>query len=230
MVNSTVAGTRLILDANVLLTGIFVPQSKSREVILAVLRRQVVAYVIDNTIEESAGAIARAAHKTGIDLLQSFHDAIKQIGVIALPRISRDEGRAYSAIKGTDDKAIAAAAARISAVICTNDMADFKHGHRYGLRVTTPQQLAADGSIGLHTLAPGLLITPSQGTICAEVTRLNWAGVNFADTATDKFYVFDSARSKSKCNIFRRECCMGRNYKQLSIEERRRLARGFQPH
>jgi hypothetical protein len=28
------------------------------------------------------------------------------------------------------------------------------------------------------------------------------------------------ARSKSKCNIIGRECCMGRNYTQLSIEER----------
>src|SRR3972149_8409470 len=28
------------------------------------------------------------------------------------------------------------------------------------------------------------------------------------------------ARSKTKCNIFGRECCMGKIYKQLSIEER----------
>jgi len=189
---SAMTSKRIILDANVLLTGLFVPQSKSREVILAVLRGELAAYIIENTIEESEGVIARAASQTGIDLIQSFRDAIKQIGVVTLPRVSRDEGRAYTAIKGTGDKAVAAAAAKISADICTNDLADFKHGDRYGLRITTPQQLTADGSIGLHTLVPGLLATPSQGAIYAEVTQLNWAGVNFPDIATDKFYVFDA--------------------------------------
>lgn len=192
MTTTTITTKRIVLDANVLLTGLFVPQSKSREVILAVLRGELAAYVIENTIEESEGAIARAARHTGIDLLQSFRDAIKQIRVVTLPRVSRDEGRAYAAIKGTGDKAVAAAAAKISADICTNDLADFRHGNRYGLRITTPQQLTADGSIGLHTLVPGLLATPSQGTIYAEVTQLNWASVNFPDGATDKFYVFDS--------------------------------------
>lgn len=192
MVSSTFVDNRLLLDANVLLTGIFVPQSKSREVILAVLRGQLVACAIENTIEECEGAIARAARRTGIDLLQSFRDTVRQIGVLMLPRISRDEGRAYSSIKGTGDKAVAAAAAKFSATICTNDLADFKHSPRYGLWITTPQQLTSDGSIGLHTLVPGLVVTPSQGSICAEVTQLNWAGVNFAGSATDKFYVFDS--------------------------------------
>jgi hypothetical protein len=30
----------------------------------------------------------------------------------------------------------------------------------------------------------------------------------------------DTARSKTKCNIFGRQCCMGKIYEQLSIEER----------
>ena len=198
MVSSTLVDNRLLLDANVLLTGFFVPQSKSREVILKILRGQLVACVIENTIEECEGAIARAARHTGIDLLQSFRDTLRQIGVLTLPRISRDEGRTYSSIKGTGDKAVAAAAAKFSATICTNDLADFKHGHRYGLQITTPQQLTSDGSIGLHTLVPGLVVTPSQGTICAEVTQINWAGLNFADSATDRFYVFD-AESIGSC-------------------------------
>lgn len=190
--NSAITSKRIILDANVLLTGLFVPQSKSREVILAVLRGELAAYVVENTIEESEGAIVRAARRTGIDLTQSFRDGIRQIGVVTLPRVSRDEGWTYTKIKGTGDKAIAAAAAKISADICTNDLSDFKQGDRYGLRVTTPQHLIADNSIGLHTLIPGLLATPSQGAIYAEVTQLNWAGVNFPDSATDKFYVFDA--------------------------------------
>ncbi len=190
--DSTSATKRIVLDANVLLTGLFVPQSKSREVILAVLRGEFVGYVIENTIEESEGAIARAARQTGVDLLQSFRDAIRLVRLITLPRISRDEGRAYAAIKGTGDKAVAAAAAKLSADICTNDLADFKEGHRYGLRITTPQHLTADGSVGLHTLVPGLVVTPSQGAIYAEVTQLNWAGVNFPDGAADNFYVFDA--------------------------------------
>ena len=110
MANSTSAIKRIVLDANVLLTGLFVPQSKSREVILAVLRGELIAYVIENTIEESEGVIARAARETGVDLLQSFRDAIRIIRLITLPRISRDQGRAYSAIKGRGDKALAAAA------------------------------------------------------------------------------------------------------------------------
>ena len=192
MTNSTITSKRIILDANVLLTGLFVPQSKSRGVILSVLRGELAAYVIENTIEECEGAIARAARQTGIDLLKSFRDAIKQIRVVTLPRVSREEGRAYAEIKGTGDKAVAAAASKISADICTNDIADFKHGHRYGLCITTPQQVTADGSIGLHTVMPGLVATPSQGTIYAEVTQLNWANVNFPDNVTDKFYIFDS--------------------------------------
>ena len=190
--NSTSATKRIVLDANVLLTGLFVPQSKSREVIRAVLRGELVAYITENTIEESEGAIARAAHQTGVDLLQPFHDAIRLVRLITLPRISREQGRTYAAIKGRGDKAVAAAAAKVSADICTNDLADFTEGHRYGLCITTPQQLTANGSVGLHTLVPGLVVTPSRGAIYAEVTQLNWAGINFPDGALDRFYVFDA--------------------------------------
>ena len=36
-----------------------------------------------------------------------------------------------------------------------------------------------------------------------------------------KFAVYiEPARSKTKCNIFGRQCCMGKIYEQLSIEER----------
>ena len=192
MATSASATKRLILDANVLLTGLFAPQSKSREVLLAVLRGELVAYVIENTIEESEGAIARAARQTGVDLLQSFRDSLRVVGLLTLPRVSRDEGRAYSAIKGTGDKAVAAAAVKVSATICTNDLSDFRECHKYGLHVATPQELTSDGSIGLHTLVPGLVITPSRGTVYAEVTQLNWAGVKFPDGASDNFFIFDA--------------------------------------
>lgn len=192
-VSTATSGTkRLVLDANVLLTGLFVPQSKSREVILAVLRNEIIGYVIENTIEESEGAIARAARNTGVNLLQSFRDAVRLVRLITLPRISRDQARAFGAIKGNGDKAVAAAADKVSADVCTNDLADFQEGHRYGLRIRTPQQITVDGSIGLHTLVQGLVVTPSQGAIYAEVTQLNWAGINFPTGAADNFYVFDA--------------------------------------
>lgn len=187
------ATARLLLDANVLLTGLFAPQSKSREVIVRIFRGEIAAYAIQNTIEECEGAIVRAAANTGIDLLQPFKDSINVIRLVILPRVSREEGQTYTEIKGTGDRAIAAAAVRLlPVVICTNDLSDFKCADRYGLCVSTPQQLAHDGSVGLHSIVPGLVVTPSRGTIYAEVSQLNWAGVTFPQTAVDKFYVFDA--------------------------------------
>src|SRR4030066_1617204 len=36
----------------------------------------------------------------------------------------------------------------------------------------------------------------------------------------DRITHLDPARSNTKCNIYGRQCCMGKTYQQLSIEER----------
>ena len=55
--------------------------------------------------------------------------------------------------------------------------------------------------------------------------------VNVRTFATCHFY--SRARSKPKCNIFRKECCMTKQYKQITLEERTliqtQLQQGFKP-
>lgn len=183
---------RLLLDTNVLLTGFFAPQSKSFQVVMSVLRRENFGYVIQNAIDEAEGAIDRAARQTGVNLLRPFQDALRESGLVVLPRISREEGRDFTAIKGTGDKALAAAAIKISAAICTNDIADFRHSHRYGFEVYTPTDLTNDGTIGLHTLCPGILAAPNQGAFYVEFGGLNWANVTFPGESTETLYLFDA--------------------------------------
>ncbi len=183
---------RLLLDTNVLLTGLFAPQSKSFQIIMSVIRREITGYVIQNAIDEAERAIIRAAKQTGVNLLTPFRDAVKESGLIILPLITRDEGREFAAIKGTGDKALAAAAMKISATICTNDISDFKHSDRYGLTACTPIQLTHDGTIGLHTVCTGILATPNSGSFYIEFGSLNWANITFPTSSIDKFYLFDA--------------------------------------
>ncbi|MBK8761540.1 MAG: PIN domain-containing protein [Sulfuritalea sp.] len=182
---------RIVLDANVLLTGMLVPQSRSRKVLDGAVRGKYAAYVVENTIEESEKALSRVSQETGINLLKSFRDTLSVVRLVLLPRVTREEGRAYTAIRGTADKAIAAAAARISARICTNDLSDFREAGKYGLRITTPEILARDDSLSPNSFFPGFLASPSQGAIYASIGELAWAHVKFAENAQDEFYVFD---------------------------------------
>ncbi|MBI2174241.1 MAG: hypothetical protein HYU33_03500 [Candidatus Omnitrophica bacterium] len=185
---------RILLDANVLLTGLFVPQSKSRQILRAIQRRELPGYVIQNSIDEAETAISRAARGTGVNLLRAFREAMQISRLVVLPRVSRDESRAFAAINGTADKALAAAATKISAEICTNDLADFKNCDRYGFKTRTPQQLTDDGTVGLDSVVPGILATPYQGTFYVELTQLNWANVRFPTVATETLYLFDAER------------------------------------
>jgi len=178
----------------VLLTGLFVPQSKSRQILRVIQRGELPGYVIQNSINEAETAIARAASRTGVNLLRALREAMQISRLVVLPRVSRNEGRAFAAINGTGDKALAAAATKISADICTNDLADFKNCGRYGFKTRTPQQLTDDGSVGLDLVVPGILATPYQGTFYVELTQLNWANVAFATEATETLYLFDAER------------------------------------
>jgi len=186
---------RLLLDTNILLTGFFVPQSKSFQVIQSVLRQELTGCVIENTIEEAENAISRAATQTGVNLIGSFRETLETLrrsGLIVLPRISRDEGRGFTSIKGAGDKALAAAAVKYSADICTNDIADFKKSDVYGFKVYTPEDLTRGGTIGLHTLCPGFLVTPNQGSFYIEFGALNWVNVTFSSDSHETLYLFDS--------------------------------------
>ena len=65
------------------------------------------------------------------------------------------------------------------------------------------------------TFTIGLLIV-TIGAILYGVP--NFFGIKFFWKKRKRMY--DCARSITKCNIFRRQCCMGKIYEQLSIEER----------
>ena len=71
--DTTIATKRIVLDAKVLLTGIFVPQSRSREVILAVLRGE----LGDNLLVEEALCTRRG---------KSFESLIDFNNLAALPQ------------------------------------------------------------------------------------------------------------------------------------------------
>lgn len=182
---------RLILDANVLLAGVLAPQSKSRLVLEKIRASEIAGYVAENTITEVERVLARTAMWMRLNLSATFHQAIFSAGLIILPRISRTEGKKFSGVRGSGDRAIAAAAAKIGADICTNDLKDFRKCGQYGLTVITPQQLADDGVIDLNTVCPGILTTPSQGTIYVEISALQWAGMQHL---TGTPYLFDIDR------------------------------------
>lgn len=183
---------RILLDTNVLLTGMFAPSADSNELLRDICDGRYTAYVLENSITEAEGAIRRAKESMGIDLQRAFDGGLRQLNIPILPRVTRSEWKGYNRIKGKGDKAIAAAAAKIDVEICTNDLDDFKKASDYGLSTTTPSELVSDGSIGLHTLMPGMLASPSIGSIYCELPEMNWRGVSFKEADKSRFYVFDS--------------------------------------
>jgi len=150
------------------------------------------AFVITNTLEESEKVIARVEKETGVKVIHHFRDVLKAMWVFELPRVSRDAGKAFNKIKGTGDRAIAAAAVEYSAEVCTNDISDFKHASLYGFDFYTPQQLTESDTSNERRIFPGVVgTTSSQGTICAEI-RVDWINHAFPNNSNDKYYIFDS--------------------------------------
>ena len=109
----SIVNAPLLLDTNILLNGIFVPQSKARDVLFAVQTKKVTAYVIENSLREANAVIRRAHHHTGVDLSRPFHAAMHSLGLVILPGISQPESAVHDYVKGSGDRAIAAAAQKL---------------------------------------------------------------------------------------------------------------------
>jgi len=182
---------KIILDANVLLTGIFVPQSKSRQVLSDIEKGHIAGYIVENTIEEAEGVAERVRRNTGVRVSEVLYDAIVASKVIILPRIVRVEAEAFSQIKGRGDKAIVAAASKLGAIVCTNDIGDFKESPRYGVSVTTPYDLVHDGVVALDMVFPGFISNQKEGTYYIESPSLLWADIKFRSTPNYRMYFFD---------------------------------------
>ena len=184
--------TSIVFDTCVLLTGMFAPQSKSRQLLEKVKHKDMTGYVAENTIEEAKGAIERAHKNTGVDLSRSLDAAIIAANLKVLPRIHEDEAKLFSDVKGRGDKAVAAAAKKMGAIVCSNDLKDFSKLSNYGIRFATPDELVSNGGIGLNTIFPAFLATQEQGTFFVEVSMLHWVGVKFPPTANERMYFFDA--------------------------------------
>lgn len=182
---------RLIFDANVILNGLFVPRSRSRVAISLVQSGRIAGYISENTYEEAKSIIERAKLKTGVNLLPAFERTLKLIKINFLPRIHRHEARIYTSIKGNEDKALVAVAAKTGLTICTNDLKDFAKSHKYNVTVTTPDRIVDDGENDLNKIVLGSLASPLEGTFYIE-TSPNWVGLNLDRSLVKRFYFFDS--------------------------------------
>jgi predicted nucleic acid-binding protein len=164
------ANQQFILDANVLIDGIFNPFSYSFKVINHIKERDIGGYILDQTIDEVHKIILEARDKTGINLTEDFGRALDNIPLTKTPPVTADEISKYVHLGGEGDGAVAAAAERDNLVVCTHDD-DFYKGNTVGIEIMDPllTVLAARNyEMGLYVNLPGFLCTPQEGSIYIE--------------------------------------------------------------
>ena len=110
---------KVLLDTNVLINGIFVPQSRSRAVLQRIRARILEGSVCENSIAEARKVIRRAYFNTGINLLEPFERTIKILNLVFLPRVTLNKAFTTTEIKGAEDKALVAIAKDLKLHRCT---------------------------------------------------------------------------------------------------------------
>lgn len=157
----------LLLDANVLLNGVFNPFSFSAKVLQEVRNETVRGYVLDHNISEAIDRIRAVEQSTGIELESSFLLYIHALNLNVSIPASDDDIDKFLSIGGKKDAPAAAVAVRDGLSVCTHD-ADFmsKQAAELGIKVLDPATavLAARGyEVKLDMYFPGFLVTPSEG-------------------------------------------------------------------
>lgn len=167
---------RVLLDTNILLNGIFVPQSYSRRVIVDLINRKYDGYISEDVLKEADSRLTSVYDETGIDLHSTFNTFISESSLTILPHENAECGRTYGRIKGKGDRLIAASAHRNDLLICTSDVNDFRNAHEYGIEISTPYELSFTGDMSSSDLFPGFLATSREGSIYYHVEAY-WHGL-----------------------------------------------------
>lgn len=183
--------SRILIDTNVLLNGMFVPFSYSRAVLNHVKSGRLIGYISENTIGEAYKRLYEVNRKICIDMLPQFEKLIKHFSPFILPRVSCEKVNSYKHIKGLQDKALAALAINAGLSICTNDVNDFRKSKQYGINVVTPYEVCSDGSLNLDDIFNGNLATQSEGTYYLEATS-RWRDICDFSIKENYFGLFDT--------------------------------------
>lgn len=180
-----------LLDTNVVITGILVPDSSSRALIDAHIMGDCHTYICRTTFNEAKKAFERASKGTGVDLWGAFATALKQVGIKVLPDVNEQISSRYDRIRGKADQRILAVAVKHKCSLVTNDISDFRYSEYYGVQVFTPSEFAANPDDKLSNIVLGFLATPSSGAFYVEVDAL-WAQSPFPSDLEKRFYIFDA--------------------------------------
>jgi hypothetical protein len=182
---------RLMLDTNVLLTGVLLPFSASGEV-LSLIRDGVHAgYVIQNVLDELQSVIRKECLETGVDVWPIFQAALPSMNILFLPEVDNSLAAQYESVNGSYDKAVACGAFTYGASICSNDIKDLIPAKDYGIGFVTPDELSARPPDSLPFIFPGMWTDRNEGSYYIEIGGLNWINQRFPKTAQERFYFFD---------------------------------------
>lgn len=182
---------RLIIDANVLLSGVFVPGSFSGSLLEDIRSGKIMGYLTENTIDEAKNVIARVRKKVGVDLMPAFDSYIHFSPFIMLPRVRRFEAVIYEKIKGAEDQALLAASIKTGFDICTNDIGDFRYASEYGVKIHKPIDVSGAGGDALKCIFPANLAMPSQGSYYLEA-EADWRVLIDNDTEERLYPIIDT--------------------------------------
>ncbi len=184
---------QFVLDANVLIDGVFNPFSYSSRVLEHVIKHDIVGCVLDQTIEEARDVIQAAGSRTGVFLIDHFDRVLNDLPLRELRPITKKEISRFIHIGGENDGAIAAVAVRDGIVVCTQDD-DFYKAKQVGTSVMNPVEtvLAANNyEMGMYVNLPGFICTPREGAIYIEA-ETGWGDfANFVNR-TGLWDVFDA--------------------------------------
>ena len=199
---------RVIIDTNILLDGLFINASNSRQILMLIQNGVIEGYIIKNNLYEARKKITELFEQ-GVDLRHQFFTSLYFLKLFYLDYVPAVISISYDKINGDIyDKALAAKAHDIDAILCTKDIKDLSPASEYGVTVKTPgalvKEITSDGSLSLSDIFQGFFHTPCNGTFFIEVTPA-WSALIpkgkepffYAEGVGCLFYDFPS-----KCIVF----------------------------
>lgn len=166
--------SKYIIDANIIINGIFNPISYSRKIINNIKERKIQVHVLQHTLNEVEKVVRRTCILKGVDLLPYYQREISHIPVEILDPPPNNEIITYHHIGGKSDAHIAAAAARYNLSVFTNDDDFFKKD--YGFKVHGPVEATLisrnyEITQDLDLIFGGILSSKHEGTLYFDLTE-----------------------------------------------------------
>lgn len=160
----------ILFDTNVLLTGIFVPNSYSSKALAKLKSGELTGYTSQSIVDEAHRIIERAKVNTGIDLKEDFDSILGELPLEYLSPVSQEEAEKYDKVKGDVDKIIVALAKRNNLTICTNDNPLIKRANGYDITMTDPYCIMFDGVCRVEDYIQCTLSNPNEGGYFIQAT------------------------------------------------------------